>query len=283
MQTQHAALQPWRAQLDLGFTAIEHTTRLTQRAHVGPLRVQRPLYPEGPSCCHVLVIHPPGGVAGGDELHLKAHVGPGAHAWLSTPGAAKWYKSMNRWASQDVQWRVSPGARLEWLPQESIVFDDAQADMRTRIDLEGDARYCGWDIMCLGRQAAGERFSRGQLRLGTELLRDGRLLWQERGRIAGDSAWLQDASGLGGDPVWGTLVCAAGEVKSEWLQTARDHAEAALSKGVRLSATAMPGVLLVRALGTGAEAVRQTLQLCWHALRPQVMGCDAHDPRIWAT
>lgn len=276
----HAALQPWRAHLDLGFTAIEHTTRLTTRSHVGPLRVQRPLYPEGPNCCHVLVIHPPGGVAGGDELHLKAHVGPGAHAWLSTPGAAKWYKSMNRWASQTVRWHVSPGARLEWLPQESIVFNDAQADMRTRIDLEGDARYCTWDIMCLGRQAAGERFSRGQLRLGTELWRDGRLLWKERGRVDGDSTWLQAASGLGGDPVWGTLVCAAGAVDPEWVQACREQK---VPQGVRLSVTTLPGVLLVRAIGQGAELVRHALEQCWRHLRPLVMGCEPHAPRIWAT
>lgn len=280
----HPALQPWRARLELGFTAIDHITRLTQRAHVGPLRVQRPLYPEGPSCCHVLVIHPPGGVAGGDELHLQAQVGPQAHAWLSTPGAAKWYKSLSRWASQRIEWRLAPGARLEWLPQESIVFNDAQADMHTRVELSGDARYCGLDIYCLGRLAAGERFSRGHLKLGSEIWRDGRLQWKERGQVSGDSAWLQAPSGLGGDPVWGTLVCAVPEVSPQWVQQVRQlEWPAGPQSAVRLSATHLPGVLLVRAVGQGAEEVRQVLQRCWHVLRPDVMGCAPHEPRIWAT
>jgi len=272
--------EPWRARLDLAFAAGPMGTRLTRRAHEGPLRVQRALYPEGPEVCHVVIVHPPGGVAGGDRLSIDVQLEQGAHALLTTPGAAKWYKCAGRDASQSVNLQLAADARLEWLPQEAIVFDAAQARWRTRIALGEGARYVGWDIVCLGRAAAGEQFAQGRLNLGTEIWRGDRLLWTERGQIEGGSPWQQQASGLGGDTVWGTLAFAGTGASAEH----RDQVRAlSVLPGVRLGVTLLPEVLLVRAMGCHIEAVRAALQSCWSLLRPALMNTPSHLPRIWAT
>src|SRR5947209_5420521 len=127
----------WPARLDLAFALREGRTTLVHRAHVGPLVVQKSLYPEGPVVCQCVIVHPPGGIAGGDSLDLHVHVGPDAHAQLVTPGAAKWYRSGGREARQGLAFDIANGASLEWLPHENIVFDGADARMHTRIVLAG--------------------------------------------------------------------------------------------------------------------------------------------------
>jgi urease accessory protein len=121
------------------------------------------LYPEGDAVCQAIVLHPPSGIAGGDHLAISAEVGAGAHAQLTTPGAGKWYRSGGAEASQCIELSVAEGAMLEWLPQETIVFDGAQARMETRVSLAADSNYIGWDILCLGRAASGERFEHGKI------------------------------------------------------------------------------------------------------------------------
>ncbi|MDB5951163.1 MAG: ureD urease accessory family protein, partial [Massilia sp.] len=131
----------WQARLGLGFSDDAGATRLTERSHFGPLRVQKPLYPEGPQVCHAIVVHPPGGVVGGDELAVTATVGAAAHAFITTPGAAKWYKANGRISRQDITLDIAAGARLEWLPQETIFFDAAQVQLTQSVSLAKDAGY----------------------------------------------------------------------------------------------------------------------------------------------
>ena len=130
------------------------------RRHAGPLRVQKHLHAEGPEVCQHIIVHPPGGIAGGDRLAINARVGEQAWAQLTSPGAAKWYRATGP-AHQCLTLAVEPGATLEWLPQETIVFSGAQAELATRINLEGDARLFYWDMVALGRPASQERFATG--------------------------------------------------------------------------------------------------------------------------
>lgn len=273
----HAA--GWQAELALAFARRGDASILAQRRHRGPLRVQKALYPEGEAVCQAIVLHPPSGVAGGDRLHIAAEVGAGAHAQLTTPGAGKWYRSAGAEASQHLDFSVAPGAVLEWLPQESIVFSGAVARMDSRVRLAGDARFIGWEILCLGRAAAGERFERGRLHLATRIERDGRPLWLERGALAGNDPLLASPAGWAGASVCGTLLLAAPQ-QLEWLAACRATAPA---DGARHGLTALPGLLIARYLGDNSEAARLWFARLWEILRPAALGRTAVTPRIWNT
>jgi len=148
-------LGTWRAELALEYERRGARTVLAKRRHDGPLVVQKPFYPEGDQVCHTIVVHPPAGIAGGDELQLTARAGADARVLLTTPGAGKWYRSAGAWARQHLSFDVAPAASLEWLPQETIVFDGARADLRTEVQLQSDAVFIGWEILCLGRTGSG--------------------------------------------------------------------------------------------------------------------------------
>ena len=272
-------LASWRAELALDFERRGPRTVLAARRHDGPLVVQKPLYPEGGEVCHAIVVHPPAGIAGGDELEIGVRLGPQARAQLTTPGAAKWYRSAGQRASQRIALAAAAGAALEWLPQESIVFDGALADLRSEIDLAGDAGYFGWEIVCLGRTGSGERFARGDCSFGTELRRDGALLWLERGRIDAGGALMESSAGLASQPVFGTFCASTPRLGQAHLAICR----APRPREGEGAVTLLPGVLLGRYLGASAEAARRYFTELWRLLRPALTGREALAPRIWST
>ena len=152
----------WQASLALGFVRDGATTRLVRRTHRGPLRVQKALYPEGPGACHVIVVHPPGGVVGGDRLEIDVDAGPACNVLATSPGAAKWYRANGRVSQQAVRLRVATGAAVEWLPQETIFYDAASVDLEHDVNLAAGSTYIGSEVLCFGRVAAGEAFTRGR-------------------------------------------------------------------------------------------------------------------------
>ena len=105
----------WQACLTVGFANDRGTTRMVERSHVGPLRIQKPLYPEGPQVCHAIIVHPLGGVVGGDQLTVHAAVGTASHALIATPGAAKWYKANGHVSRQEVRLTVGADAHVDRL------------------------------------------------------------------------------------------------------------------------------------------------------------------------
>jgi len=272
---------PWRASLALGFARRGDSSILVRRSHQGPLRVQKALYPEGPEVCHAIVLHPPAGVAGGDQLDIRIEADAAAHALLTTPGAGKWYRSSGARAAQQVHVRVGAGATVEWLPQESIVFSGALADMRTTIDLEPGACFTGVETICFGRRASGETFARGCLRLATDIRVDGRLAWRERGRIDGGSVLMDTPIGLAGFSVCSTVLAAGAELAPEALAACR--AARSSEAGAQWGVSLLPQLLVGRYLGHSAEAAREWLLQLWSALRPALSGREAVVPRIWNT
>jgi urease accessory protein len=268
--------QGWKAELALQYERHGERTVLASRRHDGPLVVQKPLYPEGDSVCHTIVVHPPGGIAGGDELAVSATVGEGAAALLTTPGAAKWYRSQARWARQHVSFEVR--GSLEWLPQETILYSGSLSDMRMEIRLAGDASYLGWEVLCLGRTGSGERFSAGHCLLATQIRRDGRLLWNERGRIDAGGPLLQSPAGFSGHTVCGTLL-AAGEIDDAAFSACRIEQASSGEAAV----TRLPGLLACRYLGDSSEAAKHYFTKLWRILRPALLQREAVAPRIWST
>ncbi|MBD8575514.1 urease accessory protein UreD [Pseudomonas syringae] len=268
----------WHAELELGYARFGDSTRPVQRRHLGPLRVQKHLYAEGPEVCQHIIVHPPGGIAGGDRLAISAQVGPQAWAQLTSPGAAKWYRAAGP-AFQHLDLHVEPGATLEWLPQETIVFSQAQAQLETCINLRGDARLCYWDVVALGRPASGERFDLGYFQSQLEIRRDGRLLWHERQRLEGNDGLLDSPIGLDGKTVFATLLM-TGEAGSELLETCRS---VNMPNPVRGDLTQLPGLIVARCLADEALHARAWLIELWRHLRPALLGREARVPRIWNT
>ena len=266
----------WHAELELGYARFGDSTRPVQRRHKGPLRVQKHLYAEGPQVCQHIIVHPPGGIAGGDRLDISASVGPDAWAQITSPGAAKWYRAAGP-AYQQLALKVASGATLEWLPQETIVFSAAQAELSTCIELEGDARLFYWDVVALGRPASGECFDLGHFQAQLDIRRDGRLLWHERQRIVGGDGLLDSPIGLDGQPVFATLLV-TGEIDSDLLEKCRS-----LPNEVRGDLTQLPGLLVARCLASEALLARGWLIDVWRLLRPALLGREAVPPRIWAT
>jgi len=272
-------LRSWRAELALEYERRGPRTVLAARRHDGPLVVQKPLYPEGDAVCHTIVVHPPAGIAGGDELDIAVRAGDGAHALLTTPGAGKWYRSMGPWARQSLVIEAQAGATVEWLPQEAIAFDGALADMRAEVKLAADAVYIGWELLCLGRTGSGERYTAGECRLRTQIWRDHRPLWFERGRIEAGGIVATSAAGLVGHTVCGTLLAAAPGIATELLAACRAGPPAAGESAVTL----LPGLLVARYLGDSSEAARQHFTRLWRILRPALTGREGVEPRIWRT
>lgn len=277
-----AAPTGWQARLALGFADDAGTTRLVERTHTGPLRVQKPLYPEGPRVCQAIVVHPPGGVAGGDELMLHLHAAADSAALVTTPGAGKWYKANGKRARQQIHIAIDAEASLEWLPQESIVFDAADVTLESDISLAAGAAYLGCEILCFGRTASGERFQHGRLAQRTTLRIDGRLAWFEQGQLAAGSSAMHSPLGMAGKTVCATFLAAGKSVPASVIATLREHA-APLVPDAAFGVTQLKSVIAARYLGHSSEQAKAVMALAWRQLRPALTGRDAVIPRIWNT
>lgn len=280
---QQAPAAPCQARLTLGFADDAGTTRLIERSHFGPLRVQKALYPEGPRICHGIIVHPPGGVVGGDQLAIAAQVGPSAHAFLTTPGAAKWYKANGRVSQQDIDLQVQDGATLEWLPQETIFFDAADVALRQSVALGRESVYIGCDILCFGRTASGESFNTGKLSQRTSIRREGRLIWFEQGSLSGGSAAMHSQLGLQGYTVCATLIACGKALPAESLNAMREDAAMQAGGIGGFGVTQMKSVLVARYLGHASETAKAVMTAVWRHVRPGVTGHAAVVPRIWNT
>ncbi|MBB3014537.1 urease accessory protein UreD [Cupriavidus alkaliphilus] len=274
----------WQATLHLRFAPRGGRTVLTGRRHRGPLLVQKALYPEG-GICHAVILHPPAGVAGGDSLEIDVAVESGAHAVLATPGATKWYKSLGRDAAQRVRLAVGEGARLDWLPQENIVFDEARARISTVLDIAPGGSAIGWDAVVLGRQASGEQWARGALWLDTRIGAGERALWIEQSHIDAASPLRNAVPGLDGLHVLGTLWAVGAGATQDLAETLAERLPytPALRAGVTCLAANGQSMLLLRVLGRHMEAVRHVMTDTWQALRMPLHGVAAQPLRLWAT
>ena len=275
----------WKAHLILGFKKSTERTVLASRSQSGPLTVQRPFYPEG-DVCHLYLLHPPGGVVGGDELCINVSLKEVAKVLITTPGATKFYRSgdaqqKGKRAKQNQYLQVSNGCSLEWFPQENIFFDYSHCHLVTRIDLEQDAQFMGWEINCYGRPASKELFEHGEVLTRLELYRDGIPLILD-GLTVADATQnhnaLKSATSLNGFPCFGTFI--ATQVNKDLLDQAR---EAVKDYDLPIGLTLMDDILVARCLGEYAEQVSTALKKVWMVLRPSVLQRDACHPRIWLT
>lgn len=276
------APQGWQARLALGFAPRRGRTRLVSRQQLGPLTIQRPFYPEG-SPCHSYLLHPPGGVVGGDQLQIDIELAADAHALITTPGATKFYRSGDRLACQRQQLRVASGALLEWLPQETIFFPGAEARLETEIHIAPGGRFIGWEMHCFGRPALGECFNSGQLDLRTQLYLDDQLVLLDQLRLNADNLH-QAGAGLRGYPMFGCLLAVGcGEAELDLVRELLNSTSEQQIAGVTLLDDGPEPVLVVRVLGEQAQPMLACFSDIWLQLRQHWLGMAASPPRIWAT
>ena len=282
----------WNAALALDYTcqpgtaatAANPTKTLAHFRHSGPLRILQSLYPEGPAICHNVIVHPPGGLVGGDTLELTFTAAAGAHGLVTTPGATRFYRSDGAPAAQRSALTLATGSRMEWLPLESICYSGCLAENRLLMQLDPGSELIGWDITALGLPLANLPFVAGQFTQHIEMPG----VWLERARIRADDALLLHSPvGLAGQACFASMFFVTGNALSRARrQQALDTARAVIEQHA-LAATAgatSPDlrVIVVRVLAPLVEPVRSLLEQVRHAWRRELWGLSAAAPRIWS-
>ena len=273
----------WQGHLSLDYRPDAEARTIALDRHEGPLRVLQRLYPEGPAVCHHVLVHPPGGIVGGDRLDVDIQMAAGSHALITTPSATRFYRSAGETASQSVRARLQPGSRLEWLPLETLVYDAALAENRLKFELCPGAEMFGWDIAALGLPTAGLPFTRGHYQQHLEL--PGR--WLERGRIDGaDHALLDSPLGLAGHKVMATLWFAGGQAlptarREALLDVARERCAAHALAATCGSTSPEAGLVVLRLLSPRVEPAFELLSRVWSDWRQLAWGLPACPPRVW--
>ncbi|MEI7784054.1 MAG: urease accessory protein UreD [Betaproteobacteria bacterium] len=274
----------WHASLALDYS-LRDGRSIAHFKHEGPLRILQSLYPQGEAICHNILVHPPGGLVGGDRLDIGIHVGEQAHGLITTPGATRFYRSLGEPAVQRTEIRLGSGARLEWLPMEALCYSGCLAENRLHISLAPGAELLGWDITALGLPQADQPFVQGQLLQHIEVPG----LWLERARIrADDHALMNHPLALAGHRCLGTLFMVCGQPlerqrRERLLEAARD---VLAGHGLDASAgvTAVnEQVLMLRVLAPLVEPAMGLLRAVWQAWRLQAWQLEGPMPRIWST
>lgn len=274
---------PWHARLALDYQARQERTSL-HFTHDGPLRVLKSLYPEGPGICHNVLVHPPGGLVGGDVLDIAVEVGEGAHALVTTPGATRFYKSNGHPAQQRTRLQLHAGARLEWLPLEAIAYNACDAVNHVEFTLAEGAQLIAWDVTALGLPMADQHFDQGVLTQHLEWPG----VFLEHGTIhAADKLLLDGSLGLAGQRCMATLILASGTPLSRGQREALQEGTHAFlhssPDGVIAGVTAPNDHMLVlRGLAPVVEPLMQLWKAVWVNWRSQVWGLKGDMPRIWA-
>ncbi len=238
-----------------------------------PLRALFPT-PEPDEALTAAIVNTAGGLAGGDVLEIAMRAGPGSRATISTPAAEKLYRSLGPPSVVGVHLKLDAAAALEWIPQETILFDHARLERRIVIELAGDATLLMAEMLVFGRRARGERFAGGSVRDSWRVRRDGALLWAD-GLALEHPAALEARFGFAGAEAFGTVLLAgrmAEALRDPLRAAAGPHGAASLVR---------PGLLLGRWLGT-AMAVRHAVGSAILALRSAALGLPARLPRLWA-
>jgi urease accessory protein len=273
----------WLAQLQIDYT--HNASRTTAKfSHSGPLRVLQSLYPEGDAVCHNVLVHPPSGLVGGDLLDITLNVGAQAHALLTTPGAARFYRSEQGLATQQVKAHVGDGARLEWLPLETIAYNGCHGLNHAVFDLAPTAEMMAWDITALGLPNANLPFESGQLQQHMEVSG----VWLERGLLDAQDTRLMDGPlGLAKHRCMATLVLACGsdllrERRDLALTLARELTEVAPAGLVAGVTSPHPRVVVLRTLSPLVEPAQTLLRGVWAAWRRGLWGMSNVPPRIWS-
>ncbi|WP_414754202.1 urease accessory protein UreD [Anabaena sp. CCY 9910] len=273
------AIKGWHGKLDLVYADRSNSTQLIYNHQQAPLKVQRPFYPEGEKVCHSVILHTAGGVVGGDRLSYNLHLQPNAQALITTAAAGKVYRSEGLQARQTIEIKIDAGACLEWLPQETILFNGAIYRQDLRVELATGANFLGWEITRFGRSARGEKFYQGEWRSHTEIWQQGVPLWIDRQWLPGNEAVFHSPHGLAGQPIVGSLVWLGSAVSTEIIAKVRNLGNTQGEAGV----TSLENGFLCRYRGASTSEVRNWFTSVWQLLRVEFFSRGKCIPRVWQT
>ncbi len=267
----------WRAHIDLGAEQRLGRCVLTRRCHSGPLRIQKPFYPED-GACHVYLLHPPGGVVGGDRLRMEIEAAADARLLVTTPAATKIYRSAGAASEIDILIQVGEGASMEWLPMETLLFGASRLQQTTTIELTPQSRFCGWEMVSLGRPMSGDDYSSGEYRARLSIRVDGAPVLIERMDLSGTDEMMSSPWGLAHCRAFGAMYAypADRDVLTHvrrWLEPWQDE----------ITATLVDGFLVVRSLTSNGYELRERFMKLWQQVRQMILGLTPCPPRIWAT
>ncbi len=274
----------WHAQLDIAYSQEQQRT-VARHSHTGPLRVLQSLYPEGDAICHNVLVHPPGGLVGGDTLDITVAVSGNAHGLITTPGATRFYRSAGELALQSTHITLADQARLEWLPLEALAYNQCQAENRLTLELAPQAECIGWDVTAFGLPSASLPFEQGSFLQHIELPG----VWLERGRIdACDARLMNGPLGLAGQRCMASLFFVTGTpLERNRREAGLDVARSVVANHAlhaRAGVTCPnPQVMVLRVLSPLVEPAMQLLRQVWLVWRAHFWQLPAVSPRIWST
>lgn len=274
----------WHAQLDISYTPERQRT-VARHNHNGPLRLLQSLYPEGDGICHNVLVHPPGGLVGGDTLDMHVTASGNAHGLLTTPGATRFYRSAGDLALQRTQIDLHDQARLEWLPLEALAYNQCHAENRLTLNLAPQAECMGWDVTAFGLPSASLPFEQGSLLQHIEVPG----VWLERGRIdASDKRLMDGPLGLAGQRCMASLFFVSGSPlerprREAALELARELLGAHLLQASAGVSCPNPQVMVLRVLSPLVEPTMTLLRQVWVGWRAHFWQLPAVSPRIWST
>jgi urease accessory protein len=274
----------WHAKLDIDYQ-VESARTVARHQHSGPLRVLQSLYPEGDAICHNVLVHPPGGLVGGDTLDISVTASGSAHGLITTPGATRFYRSAGEPAVQQTRITLQDQARLEWLPLEAIAYNSCLAQNHLTLELAAQAELMGWDITAFGLPSAGLPFVNGKFLQHIELPG----VWLERGHLdAADIRLMDGALGLAGQRCMASLVFVTGSPldrhrREAGLELARQFIAAHELHATAGATCPNPQVMVVRVLSPLVEPAMHLMRQVWVAWRAHFWQLPATAPRIWST
>ena len=277
MPSNPPAFPGWQGELQLVYRADRGKTQAIQHQGIAPLKVQRSFYPEGDEICHNVILHTAGGIVGGDRLKIDVSLQPSARAVITTAAAGKIYGSNGSLATQSIVQNIAADASLEWLPQETIIFDGAIFHQSLRVNLAATASWLGWEINRFGRTARGEKFVSGEWRSATEVYREGKPIWIDRQLLDGNEL-VNSPHSLAGHPIVGSLAWIDRPVSKDLVEITRSLFDGEPSK---IGVTRLTEGLLCRYRGDSTTEIRRWFTAVWHLLRSSFLDSQPITLRVW--
>ncbi|ADV33909.1 urease accessory protein ureD [Candidatus Blochmanniella vafra str. BVAF] len=271
----------WLGKLELSFSLKKRRSVLVKNSHLGPFMVQKSFYPEDDEMTpHVYLLHPPGGMVGGDQLRLLVNLEPGSRALLTTPSFSKFYRTNGKVAYQENFFRIKSNAVLEWIPQGNIFLPKSKARIHTTFQLDKGACMISFEILCFGStNIIGVHEIPKKIDVSLYICKFGCVGLRDRLRVSDQQENCVNTQ-LGGFKISAFLFAIPANLMM--LKQVQQLVRSIVDEQIG-GATLLNTLLIVRLLGNDSHKLRKLLFRIWSIIRPVIIGKKAVIPRVWFT